>query len=453
MTNLKNKFFIDIFKTIIVPIISGIFFIIWIYYLFQYPIEVFPISFLIFIPIYVISGSVFGGIFITFAVAAALFTIAITSNKFLLIYEILWIILVFIFIEKHRKQVIFSKNKLDIEHEILDRDISIIQSSIINNEKKSIGLNKRIKNFQAFGQIIQTLEVSLSEEELIKKVEEMAKKFIEKGNWKIKKYPNKDIFCKYVKENKSSLLIQDTSKNTYFNKENFKSATSIVVVPIEIEGKFWGTINGISNIKNESFNDSDLRFIYILSNICSIAMYNALLFSKLSELAITDTLTGLYTRNYFIERAKDEIQHATTNKSSLTISILDIDNFKNINDTYGHQSGDTVLRKLSDMLIGRFRETDIVCRYGGEEFIILMPHTNKKEAIKILEDLRKKIANEKIFLPIESYHPIYISITISIGIKELQKEKNIDELISKADLALYDAKKTGKNKICLYEEN
>ena len=82
-----------------------------------------------------------------------------------------------------------------------------------------------------------------------------------------------------------------------------------------------------------------------------------------------------------------------------------------------------------------------------------MPHTNKKEAIKILEDLRKKIANEKIFLPIESYHPIYISITISIGIKELQKEKNIDELISKADLALYDAKKTGKNKICLYEEN
>lgn len=453
MTNLKNKFFIDIFKTIIVPIISGIFFIIWIYYLFQYPIEVFPISFLIFIPIYIISGSVFGGIFITFAVAAALFTIAITTNKFLLIYEILWIILVFVFIEKHRKQVIFSKNKLDIEHEILDRDISIIQSSIINNEKKSIGLNKRIKNFQAFGQIIQTLEVSLSEEELIKKVEEMAKKFIEKGNWKIKKYPNKDIFCKYVKENKSSLLIQDTSKNTYFNKESFKSATSIVVVPIEIEGKFWGTINGISNIKNENFNDSDLRFIYILSNICSIAIYNALLFSKLSELAITDTLTGLYTRNYFIERAKDEIQHATTNKSSLTISILDIDNFKNINDTYGHQSGDTVLRKLSDMLIGRFRETDIVCRYGGEEFIILMPHTNKKEAIKILEDLRKKIANEKIFLPIESYHPIYISITISIGIKELQKEKNIDELISKADLALYDAKKTGKNKICLYEEN
>ena len=301
MTNLKNKFFIDIFKTIIVPIISGIFFIIWIYYLFQYPIEVFPISFLIFIPIYIISGSVFGGIFITFAVAAALFTIAITTNKFLLIYEILWIILVFVFIEKHRKQVIFSKNKLDIEHEILDRDISIIQSSIINNEKKSIGLNKRIKNFQAFGQIIQTLEVSLSEEELIKKVEEMAKKFIEKGNWKIKKYPNKDIFCKYVKENKSSLLIQDTSKNTYFNKESFKSATSIVVVPIEIEGKFWGTINGISNIKNENFNDSDLRFIYILSNICSIAIYNALLFSKLSELAITDTLTGLYTRNYFIK--------------------------------------------------------------------------------------------------------------------------------------------------------
>jgi len=453
MTNLKNKFFIDIFKTIIIPIISGLFFIVWIYYLFQQPIEIFPIAFLIFIPIYIISGSVFGGIFITFAVAAALFTIAITSNKFLLIYEIIWIILVFYFMEKHRKQVFFSKNKLDIEHEILDRDISIIQSSIINNEKKSIGLNKRIENFQAFGQIIQSLEVSLSEEELIKKVEEMAKKFIEKGIWKIKKYPNKDIFCKYVKENKSSLLIQDTSANTYFKKEAFKSAVSIIVVPIEIEGKFWGTINGISNIKNENFNDSDLRFIYILSNICSIAMYNAILFSKLSELAITDTLTGLYTRNYFMERAKDEIQHATTNKIPMTISILDIDNFKSINDTFGHQSGDTVLRKLSDMLIGRFRETDIVCRYGGEEFIILMPHTNKQEAIKILEDLRIKIANEKIFLPVESYHPIHISITISIGIKEMQEEKKIDEIISKADLALYDAKRTGKNKICLYEEN
>ena len=452
MINLKNKFFVDIFKTIIVPVITGILFIVWIYYLFQYPIEVFPIAFFIFIPIYFISGNVFGGIFITFTVAAALFTIAITDNVLLLIYEIIWIILVFVTMEKHRYKVFYSKNKLDIEHEILDRDIAIIQSSIISKEKKSSGLHKRIGNFQIFGQIIQSLEISLSEEDLIKKIEEVSKKVMEKGTWKIKKYPNKDVFCKYVKENNTSLLVQDTSKNTFFQKENFKSAVSLMVVPIEIDGKLWGTINATSYTKDEFFNDSDLRFTFILSNIFSIAMYNAILFSKLSELAVTDTLTGLYTRTYFTERAKDEIQNATINNIPMTVSILDIDNFKNINDTYGHQSGDTVLRKLSDVLIGRFRETDIICRYGGEEFIILMPHTNKKEAVKILENLRKKIAGEKIFLPIESYHPVHISITISIGVTELQQEKTIEELISKADSALYNAKRTGKNKICMYNK-
>ena len=453
MANLQSKFFIDIFKTIIVPVITGILFIVWIYYLFQYPIEFFPISFLIFIPIYLISGSVFGGVFITFAVAAALFTMATTSNVMLLFYEVIWIILSFTIIEKHRNKLVLSQNKLDIEHEILDRDIAIIQSSIIGNENKSKDLHKRIKSFQTFGQIIQSLEVSLSEDELIRKVEEATKKFIEKGIWKIKKYPNKNIFCKYVKENKTSLLIPDTSSNTYFSKENFKSAVSIIVVPIEIENKLWGTINGVSEDKNEIFNDSDLRFVYIISNIFSIAMYNALLFSKISELAITDTLTGLYTRSYFVERAKDEIQQANINNIPLTLSIIDIDDFKNINDSFGHQSGDTVLRRLSDILVGRFRETDIICRYGGEEFVILMPHTNKKEAIRILESLRKRISEEKIFLPVESYHPIHISITISIGITELKDEMLIEQLISKADSALYEAKRTGKNKICLYGKN
>ena len=176
------------------------------------------------------------------------------------------------------------------------------------------------------------------------------------------------------------------------------------------------------------------------------------MFKKVEALAITDGLTGLYTRAYFIERLQEEIERAKTNSIPITVAMIDIDYFKKVNDTYGHLAGDTFLKQLSNILRRRFRAVDVLSRYGGEEFAVLMYHTTINESYKILEEVRKMVEEEKFFMPIESYHPIQIKKTISIGIAELKDELNPDEIIKKADDALYTAKKNGRNQTCIYRE-
>lgn len=451
-----KRFFIDILTTIILPVFGGICFIIWIFYFFQYPVITFPTIFVIFLIIYFLSGPVFGGVLLAFAVSAGLFAIAIVDNsydKIMLIYEIVWMIFVFFRLEHHRNIYISLKRKLEVDHEVLDRDIALIQSSIAENEKRSSALLQRMENFQKFEQIISSLESSMNEHELIKLIEELTSKFIRKGKWKTKRNSKKDIFIEYVKTNKIPLLITDASDDKRFSNDDYKDITSIIVMPIEVEGLYWGYIEGVSIIKNIKFNDSDLRLLSVLSNILGIILYNASLFNKISSLVITDGLTGLYTRTYFIERLQEEIERAKSNNLSMVIAMIDIDHFKAVNDKYGHIAGDMLLRQIADILRKRFREIDIIARYGGEEFTIFISQTDINGGFAILEEIRKNIENEKFFLPVESYHPIQIRKTISIGLAELNEEKTTDEIIKKADLALYKAKNTGRNKTCVYTEN
>ncbi|MGE4385340.1 MAG: diguanylate cyclase [Endomicrobiaceae bacterium] len=450
-----KRFFIDIITTIVLPIIGGICFVIWIFYFFQYPVITFPVIFIVFLMIYFLSGPVFGGVLLAFIISAGIFAIAIIDNpyyKIMLIYEIVWIIFVFFRIEHHRNIYVSSKRKFEIDHEVLDRDIALIQSSISENEKRSAALIQRMENFQKFEQIISSLESSMNERELMKLIEELTGKFIRKGKWKTKRNPKKDIFVDYVKTNKIPLLISDTSDDKRFTPKDYKEIASIIVMPIEVEGSYWGYIEGISVIKNIKFNDSDLRLLSVLSNILGIILYNTSLFHKISSLAITDGLTGLYTRAYFIERLQEEIERAKSNNLSMVIAIVDIDHFKSVNDQYGHIAGDMLLRQIADILRKRFREIDIIARYGGEEFTILISQTNSQGGFAILEGIRKNIENEKFFIPVESYHPTQIKKTISIGLTELKDEKTTEELIKKADLALYKAKNTGRNKTCIYTD-
>lgn len=451
-----KRFFIDLLTTIILPVFGGICFVIWIFYFFQYPVITFPTIFVIFLIIYFLSGPVFGGVLLAFAVSAGLFAIAIVDNsydKIMLIYEIGWMIFVFFRLEHHRNIYLSLKRKLEVDHEVLDRDIALIQSSIAENEKRSSALLQRMENFQKFEQIISSLESSMNEHELIKLIEELTSKFIRKGKWKTKRNAKKDIFIEYVKTNKIPLLITDASDDKRFSNDDYKDITSIIVMPIEVEGLYWGYIEGISIVKNIKFNDSDLRLLSVLSNILGIILYNASLFNKISSLVITDGLTGLYTRTYFIERLQEEIERAKSNNLSMVIAMIDIDHFKAVNDKYGHIAGDMLLRQIADILRKRFREIDIIARYGGEEFTIFISQTNINGGFAILEEIRKNIENEKFFLPVESYHPIQIKKTISIGLAELKEEKTTDEIIKKADLALYKAKNTGRNKTCIYTEN
>ncbi|MBQ4178671.1 MAG: sensor domain-containing diguanylate cyclase [Elusimicrobia bacterium] len=403
---------------------------------------------------YIFSGSVFGGVLLAFAISAGIFTIATTGtiNKFLLVIEILWIILVFSRIEKYRQLWISEKIKLKVEHEVLDRDLTLIQSSITANENKIDAINQRMQIFQSFDQMINSIENTMNEKELIKLLESLTQKFTSKGKWSIKRHSSKDIFVNYSKFNKVPLLITNTEEDRRFTETDYKNISSLIVVPIEIENNYWGAIKGYCTDKKEAFDDYDLRLLSILASLIGLILNNAMMFKKVESLAITDGLTGLYTRTYFIERLQEEIERSKTDSTPISVAIMDIDYFKKVNDTYGHLAGDTFLKQLSNILRRRFRSVDVLSRYGGEEFAVLMYHTTITESYKILEEVRKMIEEEKFFMPIESYHPIKIKKTISIGVVELKEEQTPDEIIKKADDALYKAKESGRNKVCVYKE-
>ncbi len=168
---------------------------------------------------------------------------------------------------------------------------------------------------------------------------------------------------------------------------------------------------------------------------------------ELKLLASTDPMTNLYNRRYFSKVSEHILDLAKRDKTSLCVIMLDIDKFKNINDTYGHKVGDEVIIDLANRLNDKTRNSDIVCRFGGEEFVILLPDTTINGAFIIAEKIREEVENYEIDLE----YGRYLKYTISIGVSEVihDEDVNIEATIHRADEALYKAKNSGRNKtIC-----
>ncbi len=169
---------------------------------------------------------------------------------------------------------------------------------------------------------------------------------------------------------------------------------------------------------------------------------------KIAQSVYVDPLIGIYNRKFIEEKLPLRIKNALDNSIPLSLAMCDIDFFKKINDRYGHQVGDKVLRFLGNFLKMRLRGSDIIARYGGEEFLILLENAPKQRAYKIMERLRRLLAKEKLQIDNEKD----IQITISIGISTLGEDgETIDELIENADKALYEAKSKGRNRVVLAE--
>nr|HPM43041.1 diguanylate cyclase [Candidatus Omnitrophota bacterium] len=169
--------------------------------------------------------------------------------------------------------------------------------------------------------------------------------------------------------------------------------------------------------------------------------------SRLFKQATRDGLTSLYNVRHFNLLLEAEMKSASFDKNRrLSIMMFDIDNFKKLNDTYGHQSGDVVLKDFAKVMQSRCRQTDIVARYGGEEFIIMLPGAGKKEAVEVAEKIRIAFEGRRPKLGND-----IVVTTASIGVTEFSGEKTREELVEKADKALYNSKHTGKNKVSVYE--
>ena len=170
------------------------------------------------------------------------------------------------------------------------------------------------------------------------------------------------------------------------------------------------------------------------------------MYSHTRYLSLTDALTGLYNRRHFDNTVEREFLRSKRYGRALSIAIIDIDFFKKINDTYGHLCGDYILKEVAYLVLDNFRKTDIVFRYGGEEFVVLLTETTLEQTFVPLERLRKNI--EKHLFKFEDNN---INVTISIGVAENNTEL-VNEFLKNADKALYKAKNSGRNSVVLHEK-
>jgi diguanylate cyclase (GGDEF)-like protein len=167
----------------------------------------------------------------------------------------------------------------------------------------------------------------------------------------------------------------------------------------------------------------------------------------LHKMASRDWLTGLNNRGMFVEIGHKLFSYSLRHNKPLSLLLLDIDFFKDINDSYGHVAGDQVLKQIAQTLQSGIRDSDTLARYGGEEFVILLPETTSSDALKLAQNLRELIANT----PLITENQINIPYKISVGVAQATDQVDtLDELIHCADIALYQAKESGRNKVCLY---
>ncbi|MFN3480244.1 MAG: diguanylate cyclase [Thermodesulfovibrionales bacterium] len=216
---------------------------------------------------------------------------------------------------------------------------------------------------------------------------------------------------------------------------------SLLILPLLYEKEPLGLLLFLSERIN-AISSYQIDLLKILGNQASTAIANARLYSKIEKMAITDGLTGLYNHRHFQERVSSEFSRLSRLSTSLSLLLIDIDHFKKINDTYGHPAGDEVLRGVAGVIRDTIRSIDIPARYGGEEFAVLLPDTNIDGAIRMAERLRSSILNRRF-----SFNEKEIAVTVSTGIATSPYDaKTKEELIERADEALYRAKQSGRNR-------
>jgi diguanylate cyclase (GGDEF)-like protein len=168
---------------------------------------------------------------------------------------------------------------------------------------------------------------------------------------------------------------------------------------------------------------------------------------KLKYYAMVDSLTGLYNRHWFNDIFKRQLKHCQVNQLKLSLILLDIDHFKSFNDRFGHLVGDLVLKQISEAMLSSLRSNDTLARFGGEEFIVLLPNTHLPKSLAIAERIRKAISHLSLEDDAKNALP---KVTVSLGIGQLTTDDNETALIKKADDALYRAKDQGRNRVHVF---
>jgi diguanylate cyclase (GGDEF)-like protein len=224
-----------------------------------------------------------------------------------------------------------------------------------------------------------------------------------------------------------------------------ESTRSVMVVPMSAHG----AVNGALTVESsfiDAFTEHDLQMLSIVARSGALALENAELHKRTEELTIIDALTETYNYRYFVRKLQEEKRRAARYNLPLSLIMVDIDWFKKLNDTYGHEAGNVVLKALAGVINGCIRDVDIFARYGGEEFAIILPQTPLREAKTIGERIRERVE----LTVIDTGSTGKLRITVSVGVSSFPENgRSQEDLVTVTDQALYRAKGEGRNHVCV----
>lgn len=243
-----------------------------------------------------------------------------------------------------------------------------------------------------------------------------------------------------------SLLIEDVDalEDVFYEGDvaEVQAVKSGIVVPLVYGDRVYGVIS-LDATKKFAFTRDDLEILRTFAITATAAIHNALLYADVQQMALTDDLTQVWNRRGFFDIARREFYRARRYSRPLSALMVDLDYFKRINDTYGHFVGDQVLARFAHVIVHHVRDVDIVGRYGGEEFMVLMPEATLEQAVQVAERLRETIARTRLETDVGA-----IQVTASLGVAALRDEDTaFQDILRRADQALYKAKEAGRNRV------
>jgi len=259
---------------------------------------------------------------------------------------------------------------------------------------------------------------------------------------------------KVAKEGKA-LLVRDV-ENEYPDSPRSRlsryQSNSFVIVPVKTREKILGVISLTDKKDAGYFNNEDLKVLELLSNNVAVHIENIRLSEKNKTLAIIDPLTELFNHRYFQEQLLEEIYRAERYRRSMSIMMLDIDNFSAYNQAHGYSAGDAVLKQIGSLIKENIRQVDVLCRYGLDEFAIILPETKMKETLFVGEKVRERISTA-VFTEKENRKSSLgmTRLTVSVGIAEHRLGLSKEEFIRHASAALLEAQQKGRNCVCVFK--